>query len=178
MSAKVEIYEDPLAFKVIRKDTHEVLFDTTEEQFLFSKEYLLIGATISSKKIIGLRPSLDSLEIPDETAFTISLSQRMVEEVANRRIFHQEFMGFHPVYFAQERKSKKYHGVYLRNSHPIDFTKKGDHIKYRMTGGVFDFHFFLGDGTSESCINGYHNYVGSSLIPPLQSFGVSVLDAS
>lgn len=81
--------------------------------------------------------------------------------------------GYHPMYLSREN-SGNYHINFLRTGNSMNVELSSNSIKYQITGGILDFHFFVGDNKPENCLRQYHHYLGGHIMPPFSAFGVSI----
>lgn len=181
---EIDIKYNPFSIKVIRKTTMEVIFDTSIFYFLLSKHYLRLKFRFSSTQdIFGLGERTTNLKL-QSGVYTIYNKDLFGEE--ENYIGGKNRYGSHPMCLIKE-KSGFYNIIYLRNSYPMDaiLDIKKNTLEFKITGGIFDFNFFLGDekeNTSEyneivyakspkSVLNKYHTYLGKFTLPPFWAMG-------
>ena len=50
-------------------------------------------------------------------------------------------------------------------------SNSGTNLDFKVTGGIFDFKFFLGDEYPDTAIKKYHAYINSYTLIPFWAFG-------
>lgn len=50
-------------------------------------------------------------------------------------------------------------------------SNSGSNLDFKVTGGIFDLKFFLGDEYPDTAIKKYHAYINSYTLIPFWSFG-------
>jgi alpha-glucosidase len=167
--AVVEINKNPFWFKVTRKSTGEVLFDTSAGNFMFSDYYIELSTSVPSGYMYGFGERGYNLTLGPTGIYTIwnaDYNQNIETGLGGHNSY-----GSHPVYMVQEQ-SKDWSMVLLRNVNAMDvILNNSKSLTYKITGGILDFNFFLGDNYPETVITSYHKYLGGWAIPPFWSLG-------
>jgi alpha-glucosidase len=111
----VSIKQNPFSFKVSRKSTGEVLFDTSGHALIFESQYLGLRTSLpDSPNIYGLGESTDPFRLltDDYTRTLWSRDAYLIPQFSN-------LYGNHPIYF-DHRGPQGTHGVFLLNSNGMD----------------------------------------------------------
>ena len=165
----VNVNQKPFSISVSRTSTKELLFSTKNYPLIFMKDYLELTTTIPSKYMFGFGER--SFKFKMETGI-YSLYNRDQFGVIENLKGGNNLYGSHPMYLTRE-ESGNYHVVYLRNSLPMDIILDTEALtlKYKILGGIFDFHFFVGDKNPETSIRLYHQFLNGYSIPAFWSMG-------
>jgi len=167
--AFVEVNHNPFWFKVTRKDTQEIIFDSSIGNFIFSDYYIEISTPVASPYLYGLGERGYNLTLGPSGIYTI-WNADYNQNIETGEGGHNSY-GSHPVYLMKE-KSGKWSMTLLRNVNAMDvILKNSESLTYKITGGILDFNFFLGNTDPESAIMTYHNYLGGWAVPPFWSLG-------
>jgi alpha-glucosidase (family GH31 glycosyl hydrolase) len=160
---KVEV-SDPFAIIITRLSDNEIIFDSTKEQFVYSKYYITIGTSLTTQNpnIYGLGERVHNFRL-DPTDKTYVLWNKDAFNVDFKNLY-----GSHP--FHIEKRKEKAHGVFLFNSNAMDVTIRPFGMQYRTIGGVIDLFFFMGT-TPESVTRQYQEVVGKPVMIPYWSLG-------
>eukprot|EP01134_Creolimax_fragrantissima_P008464 CFRG8464T1 len=150
-------------FKVIRKRTAEVLFNTENLDFEFANQYIELSTHLPKDNYLyGLGERVDDFRLQPNTygfhAFDYGCP------------LHTNLYGSHPVYLDVRQKSGNVHLVYLRNSNAMDVVLEEETLTYKVTGGILDLYFVLGP-TFESATHQYANIIGKPHLPPFWGLG-------
>ncbi|KAF4452600.1 hypothetical protein F53441_4620 [Fusarium austroafricanum] len=134
--------KEPFTFKVTRKDTGEVLFDTSGSKLVFESQYLYLKTKLPEKSYLyGLGEHSDPFML-NTTNYTRTIYTRDAYGTPKG----QNLYGAHPVYF--DHREGGTHGVFLLNSNGMDiYIDKKDgkqYLEYNIIGGVLDFYFMAG----------------------------------
>lgn len=82
--------------------------------------------------------------------------------------------GTHPVYLNKE-KSGNWSMMLLRSINAMDCVMNNSQgfqqLTYKITGGILDFNFFLGDASPETVVSAYHAFLGKWTVHPFWSYG-------
>lgn len=167
--------QKPFSFKITRRATDEVIFDTSNSPLIFESQYLRLRTSLPDEpNLYGLGEHSDPLRLQTED---------LVTTLWNRDAFGippgTNLYGSHPVYFDHRGKSGT-HGVFLLNSNGMD-VKVGSanggtgkkYLEYNTLGGVFDFYFMAGP-TPKEVASQYAEVVGLPAMMPYWGFGVSL----
>jgi len=100
------VYEtSPFSFKVVRKSSSEILFDTSAASLIFEDQYLRLRTSLpANPNIYGLGEHSDSLRL-NTTDYTRTLWSRDSYGIPSG----QNLYGNHPIYF-DHRGSNGTHG--------------------------------------------------------------------
>ncbi|ORX78974.1 putative alpha-glucosidase [Basidiobolus meristosporus CBS 931.73] len=155
--------KDPFSFQVKRKDTGEVLFDTSKHRLVFEDTYLELTSSLpENANIYGLGEVVDTFR-RDPTNTTQAMWGRDVADPVRENLY-----GTHPFYI--ELRNGKAHGVQILNSYGMDVILEKNSVAYKAIGGVLDFSFYPGSDAYE-VINQYTATVGRPHQIPYWSLG-------
>ncbi|XP_076337317.1 lysosomal alpha-glucosidase-like isoform X2 [Tachypleus tridentatus] len=163
---EIQIQNDPISFKIIRNTTGNVLIDTSAGPLIFSNQYLQISTRLPSTFLYGLGEHRDHfLRRSDWKIYTLfNRGERPTDDPT------MNMYGSHPFYLMLENDGNS-HGVFLLNSNAMDVAvQPAPTLTYRVTGGIFDFFFFLGP-TPDDVIQQYTNVIGRPFLPPYWTLG-------
>ncbi|PVG01161.1 hypothetical protein CPB86DRAFT_753322 [Serendipita vermifera] len=166
---KLRFTPSPFSFGVVRTDTGEVLFDTSDHPLIFSPQYLRLKTSLPpNANIYGLGEHTDSfrLSLEDTTRTLWARDSPGIPTGTN-------LYGAHPVYF--EHRTTGTHGVFLLNSNGMDIKleqKNGKaSLEYNVIGGIFELYFFAGP-TPLEVARQYAEVAGLPAEMPYWSFGL------
>ncbi|EAS00396.2 glycosyl hydrolase family 31 protein (macronuclear) [Tetrahymena thermophila SB210] len=150
-------------FKLWRKDTGEVLFDTTNTPLIFQDKYLQITNKLNKSALFGLGER--------RTTFKLKSGQYSIWAADAARIDYghpgEQIYGTHPMYLKRDDATKNFHVLFLRNAYGMEIDyQENESITYKVIGGNFDFKFFLGNNNPEEPIKLYHNYINGWILHP------------
>ncbi|KAJ9298850.1 CAZyme family GH31 [Paecilomyces variotii] len=163
---KFNFNESPFSFSIERKDTKEVLFDTSGSNLVFESQYLNLRTSLpADPNLYGLGEHSDSLHL-ETTNYTRTLWSHDAYEIPA----HTNLYGNHPIYIDHRGKAGT-HGVFLLNSNGMDVkinkTDDGEqYLEYNTLGGIFDFYFLAGPTPKEVSTQ----YAGVVGVPAMQSY--------
>ncbi|RSL69659.1 hypothetical protein CEP54_002139 [Fusarium duplospermum] len=162
--------EKPFSFKVSRRDSDEVLFDTSAANLIFESQYVRLRSNLpKNPNLYGLGEHADSFRHPTDSSYRRTLWNREAIFIPQ----NTNLYGSHPMYL--EHRESGSHGVLLMNSNGMDVdhnvTSEGDHfLEYNTIGGVLDFYFFAGPTPTE--VSKQHaEAVGLAAMMPYWSLG-------
>lgn len=170
---KFSMTQKPFSFKVTRRATDEVIFDTSNSPLIFESQYLRLRTSLPDEpSLYGLGEHSDPLRLQTED---------LVTTLWNRDAFGippgTNLYGSHPVYYDHRGRSGT-HGVFLLNSNGMDVkvgSEDGDngkkYLEYNTLGGVLDFYFMAGP-TPKEVASQYAEVVGLPAMMPYWGFGV------
>lgn len=138
------IVDKPFSFTVKRKDSGEVLFDTSNTPLVFEKQYVRLRTNLpNDPNIYGLGEHSDSFR------FSKNYQRVLLNTESPNIPTNTGLYGTHPVYF-DHRGDKGTHGVFLLNSSPMnidlgqDYANGTQYLEYNTIGGVLDLYFMAG----------------------------------
>ncbi|CAG7733772.1 unnamed protein product [Allacma fusca] len=154
------------SFKVVRKSTGAVLFDTSVGGFTFSNQFLQIATRLPTKNLYGIGENEQhSFRHKFDQYYTWPLYARDQPPSYNANMY-----GVHPRYTVLEEDGSA-HGVVIVNSNAQEFiTIPSPALLYRTIGGILDIYFFFGP-TPENVVEQYTEAVGRAPIPPYWALG-------
>eukprot|EP00095_Tigriopus_kingsejongensis_P002729 maker-scaffold226_size249562-snap-gene-1.14 protein:Tk02729 transcript:maker-scaffold226_size249562-snap-gene-1.14-mRNA-1 annotation:"maltase- intestinal-like" len=160
--------EPVFSFKVIRKATGTVLFDSGYGGLTLSSQFLQIGAQLPSDRLYGLGEQ-------EQESFKHDMDWRTWAIFAADQAPNPELnlYGAHPYYTVLENDGNA-HSVLFKNSNGADVTltpKPG--LIYRTIGGVLDMYFFLGP-TPENVVQQFTGALGRHPVPSYWSLGFHI----
>ncbi|ODM93071.1 Maltase-glucoamylase, intestinal [Orchesella cincta] len=167
---EIEFENDPLfSFKVVRKSTGTVLFDSSAGQFIYAEQYLTMSWNPASENVYGIGEN-------EQKSFKHDFSKNITWGLWGRDqppSFTANMYGVQPYYTVLETDGNS-HSVAVVNANAQQFSMlggaSGPIIKYITTGGVLDFYFFLGP-TPENTVQQYTEAVGRPQLPPYWALG-------
>ncbi|ODM92559.1 Maltase-glucoamylase, intestinal, partial [Orchesella cincta] len=164
---EVQFENEPLfSFKVIRRSTGTVLFDTSPGEFIFADQYLALSWKPGSENVYGLGEN-------EQHSFRHDFSQNLTWALWSRDqppSFTANMYGVQPHLTVLENDGNA-HTVVIVNSNAQQFSMlSGPKIEYITTGGLLDFYFFLGP-TPENTVEQYTKAVGRPQMPPYWALG-------
>ncbi|KAL5118895.1 hypothetical protein ACEQ8H_003218 [Pleosporales sp. CAS-2024a] len=165
-----DLVEKPFSFTVKRKDTGEILFDTSAVPLVFEKQYVRLRTNLpTGPNIYGLGEHSDSFRFGTNYERVLLNSESpFIPQKSN-------LYGTHPVYF-DHRGDNGTHGVFLLNSSPMNIDLAQDshtgtqYLEYNTIGGIIDL-YFLGGKTPTDVSKQYAQVVGLSAMYPYWAFG-------
>lgn len=165
-----EFKKDPFSFKVVRKFSGEVLFDTTASSLVFEPQFLRLKTWLpKDPNLYGLGEHMDSFRLINK-GYKRSFWNRDAGGVPYR----QNLYGSHPIYF--EHRLGGTHGVFLASSNGMDINLNEDkdgknYLEYIAIGGVLDLYFLAGPNPV-AVSRQYAELVGTPAMIPYWSLGV------
>jgi alpha-glucosidase (family GH31 glycosyl hydrolase) len=171
-NALVKVNANPFSLKVIRTATNETIFDTSVGNFIFSDYYIEVTTYLPTPYLFGLGERGYNLTLGPEGIYTIwniDFNQNIEDGLGGHNSY-----GSHPVYLNKEQ-SGNWTMMLLRNINAMDCIMNNSQsiqtLTYKITGGILDFNFFLGDANPETVVASYHQWLGKWTIHPFWSFG-------
>jgi len=169
---QVNVTESPFSFKVTRKQTSEVIFDSSVGDFIYSDLYLELSTSLATPNIYGLGERAYKLNLGPDGTYTL-FNKENPSQLENGTAGNNLY-GYHPVYLLRE-SSNDFNMVLLRSSSPMDvLIEGGQKLTYKVVGGVIDLNFFVGDDNNsqpETVVQQYHKYLGGWTLQPFWAFG-------
>ncbi|KAM3443250.1 hypothetical protein MY4824_000553 [Beauveria thailandica] len=162
----------PFSFTVSRRDTGEVLFDTSAAALVFETQYLRLRTALPRDPYLyGLGEHSDPFRL-NTTSYVRTLWNQDSYGIPNGANLY----GAHPFYL--EQRSSGAHGVLLLNSNGMDILIDKDHndasgqqyLEYNTLGGVLDFYFFAGPSPVDVARQ-YGALAGTPAMPPYWGLG-------
>ncbi|KAJ3694414.1 hypothetical protein LUZ60_009894 [Juncus effusus] len=134
---------DPFSFSITRKFNNEILFDTSNSDFIFKDQYIQISTKLpkdASLYGLGENTQPSGIKLKPNDPYTIYTTD------ASAINLNTDLYGSHPVYMDLRNEGGKVftHGVLLLNSNGMDVFYKGTSLTYKIIGGLLDFYFFSG----------------------------------
>lgn len=166
---QIQFQNDPqFSFKVVRRSTGTVLFDTnvSNSKFIFADQYLTLSWKPASENVYGIGEN-------EQHSFKHNFNDNITYGLWARDqppAYTANMYGVHPYYTVLENDGNS-HSVAIVNSNAQQFSMMGGPvIQYTTTGGILDFYFFLGP-TPEDTVAQYTEAVGRPQIPPYWALG-------
>jgi alpha-glucosidase (family GH31 glycosyl hydrolase) len=151
-------------FKVTRRSSGTVLFDTSIGGLKFSDQFLQIAARLPTSNIYGWGETMHSSLRHNVNWKTYGMFGRD-EPVAPTNLY-----GVHPFFTTLESDGNMFGALILNsNAQEVTITPAPGFI-YRTTGGILDLYFFLGPAP-ETVISQYTEAVGHPVMPAYWSLG-------
>lgn len=179
---KVFFTHSPFGIAVARRDTGEVLFNSTppvengeafnglvfENQFIeFSTQLNAFSEDGEGPALYGLGDRLAPLQLNSTSDVTFPLFAR-----GNNSTSKQHSASVHPMYL-QICESGQAHGVFVRSSNAMEAVVQRDTVTFRLTGGIVDFVVIVGP-TPDDVMGEYSRVIGRPEIPPYWALGFHV----
>lgn len=186
---KVQFTSRPFGIAVTRKDTGEVLFNSTppmdkDQSFnglVFENQYLEISTQLRHDKDdeensdgpvlygLGERVAPLRLNADAEGDHYPMFARDQPADTPHLREGGDNLYGVHPFYM-QLLGSGRAHGVFLLSSNAMEVVTQRDALTYRTTGGVIDLFIFAGP-TPQEVISQYTELVGKPEMPSYWALG-------
>ncbi|GAV02489.1 hypothetical protein RvY_13049 [Ramazzottius varieornatus] len=164
---EVRVFNDPFFyFKVIRKSTAAVLFDTSlYGGIVLEDQYLQVKTRLPTTKIYGFGETRHAtFRLPTD----VSTPMWAKDEPPSYE--NGNFYGFHPYYMVVEDDTKA-HGVLLLTSNGMETRRSNiPSLTMKTIGGILDLYFLLGE-SAEDVTTLYTELVGRPFLPPYWSLG-------
>ncbi|XP_071889148.1 sucrase-isomaltase, intestinal [Anas platyrhynchos] len=164
-SYDVEFTDDASHFRIKRKSTGTVLWDSPLVDLFFSNQYLQITTAVPSTSVYGFGEH-EHVSFKHSMDFvTYGMYSRDQAPTPNANLY-----GVHPFYMCVEDDSNA-HGVLLLNSNAQDVSlSPNPSLTFRTIGGILDFYVFLGP-TPENVVQQYTEAIGRPHMPAYWSLG-------
>ncbi|GAO15602.1 uncharacterized protein UV8b_04775 [Ustilaginoidea virens] len=170
-SSKLQFHytASPFSFKVSRRHSHEVLFDTSAASLVFESQYLRLRTKLPKDPYLyGLGEHSDPLRLNTTKYIRTMWNQDSFALPEGANLY-----GTQPFYL--EHRESGSHGVFLLNSNGmdvmIDKTSDGSqYLEYNTLGGVFDLWFFSGN-TPTKVAQQYAEIAGNPVMQPYWGLG-------
>jgi len=141
---KFEWSNDPsFQFRVSRKSSGEVIFDTYGHKIVFEDQFLELKTNmVPNYNIYGLGAYIHSFRLGNNFTQTMWNDYNL----NNDQVIDANGHSTHPMYLETRygNGTSTSHGVYARNAYGQDWLLRSDSITYRTIGGSFDFYFLSG----------------------------------
>ncbi|VDK50385.1 unnamed protein product [Anisakis simplex] len=163
------------SFKVIRKSTNAVVWDTSIGGMMFADQFIQIAAYIGAKFQYGIGENTQQtlkIKLRQYQTWPMFGRNHPVDSTPVDFIFsnRKNSYGVYPFYVGIEADYKA-HGVLILNSNAQEIElAPSPHVIYRTIGGILDLYFFPGP-TPEDVIKQYLALVGYPELPPYWSLG-------
>lgn len=162
--------EPSFQFKVTRKTSGEVLFNTYGSRIIYQDQFLeMTTAMVPDYNIYGLAAYIHSFRLGTNWTQTFW----NVYNLDNDQTIDSNGHDTHPMYLETRygNGSSTSHGVYARNAHGQDWLLRDEALTYRTIGGSFDLYFLSGS-TPKEVISQYHTgIVGTPVMQPYWTLG-------
>ncbi|KAK1757123.1 glycosyl hydrolases family 31-domain-containing protein [Echria macrotheca] len=140
--------KDPFSFKVTRKKSGEVLFDSSSMPLVFETQYVRLRTLLpQNASLYGLGEHSDSLRLPASGYKRTLWNAESPFIPRNSNLY-----GSHPIYF-DHRGGSGTHGVFLLSASGMDIVIDQEdgqrYLEYNTIGGVLDFYFLAGPNPSD-----------------------------
>ena len=156
---------EPFNLIVKRKSTEEIIFNLAD-RFVFTNLYLEVSFMMPTHEIYGLGERISPLQFKDGT-YSLFILDRFGKIDNGEPGYNAQ--GHHSMYLCKEH-SDLYHVNLLKNINAQEVTLKNRKLTWQITGGVLDFHFFLGE-SPEDALQKYHSYIGGWTLPAFWHMG-------
>ncbi|KLJ06112.1 alpha-glucosidase [Blastomyces silverae] len=159
--------EPSFSFKVTRRSTGDVLFDTTGTVLVFENQFVeFVSWLPPDYNLYGLGERIHGLRLGNN--FTATIYAADVGDPIDTNLY-----GSHPFYLdtREHDPSRTYvsfsHGVFLRNAHGHEVLLQPDRLTWRTLGGSIDLYFYSGPSQPEVTRSFQLSTIG---LPPLQQY--------
>ncbi|XP_071117585.1 maltase-glucoamylase-like isoform X2 [Haliotis cracherodii] len=157
------------SFKIVRKSTGTVIWDTGVGGLTFDDQFLQISTRLPSPNVYGFGENLHASFRHNSWYKTWPMFSRD-QPTVNAWGSYNNHYGVHPYYMCVENDGNS-HGVLLLNSNAQDYTfSPMPMLTYRTTGGILDFYVFLGP-TPDLVTSQYTTAIGRPFLPPYWALG-------
>ncbi|XP_014672592.1 PREDICTED: lysosomal alpha-glucosidase-like [Priapulus caudatus] len=161
----VTVRKMPFSFKVTRRSTQTVLFDTGVGNMIFADQFLQLSSRLPSHAIYGLGEHQDSFMLPTNWSRFAFWNKGNAPNLGDLNLY-----GMHPFYLVMEDNGDSF-GVLLLNSNAMEMVlQPTPAITFRTIGGIFDFYLFTGPDPA-SVIQQYLDVIGRPAMPPYWALG-------
>ena len=179
---------DPtFSFTISRRDTDEILFDTTEKKLVFENQFIEFASSLPENyNLYGLGEAMHGLRLGNDltrTLYSADTGGPIDKNIYGVHPFYLETRYYQPdtttgdVVYAKNPTDPagEYvaysHGVYFRNSHGQDVLLRPSNITWRALGGDIDLYFYSGP-TQEKVTKAYQSSaVGLPAMQQYWTFG-------
>ncbi|KAK2805001.1 hypothetical protein FQN51_001095 [Onygenales sp. PD_10] len=175
--------EPSFSFKVVRRSTGDVLFDTEGTVLVFENQFVEFASSLPQNyNLYGLGERIHGLRLGNN--FTATIYAADVGDPIDYNIY-----GSHPFYldtrYFETGENKKLtpvakedcdpsrdyvsysHGVFLRNAHGHEIVLQPEGLTWRTLGGSIDLYFYSGPTQPEVTKSFQLSTIG---LPPLQQY--------
>ncbi|XP_072776104.1 sucrase-isomaltase, intestinal-like [Taeniopygia guttata] len=162
---EVEFSDDSSRFRIKRKSTGTVLWDSPLVDLFFSNQFLEITTTVPSTSVYGFGEHEHPTFKHNMDFVTYGMYARDQPPTSFANLY-----GVHPFYMCVEPDSSA-HGVLLLNANAQDVTlSPNPSLTFRTIGGILDFYLFMGP-TPENVVQQYTEAIGRPHMPAYWSLG-------
>lgn len=163
--------KNPFHFKVIRKSTGTVLWDTSVGGLTFEDQFLQIATRLPSRNVYGFGENVHtSLKHDMDWTMWPMFARDQPPGAGKNPKDPKNLYGVHPFYTCMEDDGHS-HGVLFLNSNSQDYAFTPlPMLVYRTIGGILDFYMFLGP-EPEQVIQQYTGAIGRPMMPPYWALG-------
>ncbi|KAH9408900.1 hypothetical protein TYRP_011172, partial [Tyrophagus putrescentiae] len=159
----------PFGFTVTRRDTKEVVWDSTfGGALLYSPDTMLQLATrLGTKFVYGMGENthtsyLHSLNYKTWPLFAFDQPPDDLE---------RNSYGVHPIMMMLDAKHGTANAIFFLNSNAMEYTLTPDPLlSYKTSGGILDFFIFIGKNP-EDVVQQYLSLIGLPMMPPFWGLG-------
>jgi alpha-glucosidase len=158
--------EPSFSFKVLRKSTGDVVFDTTGSVLVYEDQFIeFVSKLPEEHNIFGLGEQIRNLRLGDNynaTIYAADAGDPIDGNIYGSHPFYldtryyevDECTGEHTLVTTQNTSASndyigKSHGVFLRNAHGMEVLTRPTNITWRTLGGSVDLYFFDGPTAEE-----------------------------
>lgn len=183
---RVHFTERPFGIAVTRRDSGEVLFNSTPplqtpkpfNGLVFSNQFLEISTQLQADQEIeresvlyGLGERVAPLRLgTDELGDHYPMFSRSQSvDTPHTPEGGDNLFGVHPFYL-QVAPSGRAHGVFMLSSNAMEVVTQKNALTFRITGGILDFFVFVGP-SPDDVVSQYTAVVGRPALPPYWALG-------
>ena len=155
----IKIFHHPFGFYLYRKDTEEILFDTTHSvdnvdfntYMYFAKNYLQISTRLAEGHYTyGLGEDIkSSLRLQNSHYYFWSRDPFNGEVPSLTPEGNTNVYSSFPNFITVNPKTLKSYGVVMFNSSPMEVILDKNYLTYKMSGGIIDMYIFNGPRTKD-----------------------------
>lgn len=158
---------------ITRAANGKMIFESDITELIFSDQFLQMIIRVPSNELMGLGEQVDHHVKRVETASDGKAGRKDLNfhNFGDHPLREKPVYGHHPFYLMFDDNDGTAHGVYFRNSNPMDVVMTSTPaLTFRTIGGVLDFFLFLGP-SADDVIRQKTELMGFTPLPPYWALG-------
>lgn len=176
----IHIVNHPFSFYLYRKDTKEVLFDTThskesknlEHYFFYAKNYIQISTRLpKGHHTFGLGERFTSLRL-NKGRYVLYSADRTNNRPVGQETANNAYSSM-PSYMSVNPDTSNAYGAFMMNSSPMEVILEEDYLTYKLTSGLVNLYVFNGPRPREVIIQMQKTF-GMPFLPPYSAINWGV----